>query len=174
MTTIKILHHRARRAVAAGEAKLRDAAEYLAKAAELGARQKQSAKAIGKSQQWVSQLLLWRKNGYRGGAFERSHKARSTSRASIHAPATPLQVAKLEFQKARADAVARMFGPEIKKIPAASRHHLIKALRALASNNTAERAAATLIVENQRALLNATWDELIVPAANESELNEAA
>ena len=47
MTTIKALHDQAWRAVAAGEAKPRDAAEYLAKVAKLGATQRQSAKAIG-------------------------------------------------------------------------------------------------------------------------------
>lgn len=57
MTSIKTLHDQARRAVAAGEAKLREAAELLAKAAELGATQRQSAQAIGKSPAWVNMLL---------------------------------------------------------------------------------------------------------------------
>jgi hypothetical protein len=51
---------------------------------------------------------------------------------------------------------------------------LIKALRALASDRAAERASAAAIVENQRARLNLTWDELIVPAVPELRLNEAA
>lgn len=51
MISIKPLHDHARRAVAAGEAKLKDAAEYLAKAAELGATQQQSAKMVQLAEQ---------------------------------------------------------------------------------------------------------------------------
>jgi len=82
MISIEKLHDQARSAAAADEAKLCDAAELLAGSQKLGATQRQSAKAIRKSQQWVSQLLPWRKSGYKGGAFDRSDRARSTSPAS--------------------------------------------------------------------------------------------
>ena len=44
----------------------------------------------------------------------------------------------------------------------------------LGSEHAAERASAALIVERQRARLNLTWDDLIVPAEVENELSEAA
>ena len=47
--SIATLHDKARRAVEAGEHKFREAAECLAAAKRLGATQRQSAKAIGKS-----------------------------------------------------------------------------------------------------------------------------
>jgi hypothetical protein len=62
----------------------------------------------------------------------------------------------------------------VRTVPHAARQLLIKALRALASDRAAERASAAAIVENQRARLNLTWDELIVPAVPELRLNEAA
>lgn len=64
-----------------GNPHLRDAAEFIAQAQEEGATQQQICKRLGKSQPWVSYLLLWRKGGYSGGPFERSHKSRAISRA---------------------------------------------------------------------------------------------
>ena len=43
----------------------------------------------------------------------------------------------------------------------------------LGSEHAAERASAALIVERQRARLNLTWDDLIVPAEVEADLSEA-
>jgi hypothetical protein len=61
------LFNRAKGAVEAGEQSLRDAAEALSVAQELhGASQAEMARAIGKSEAWVSQLLRWRKSGYSG------------------------------------------------------------------------------------------------------------
>jgi hypothetical protein len=78
--TIAKLHDKARRAIAAGEGSFRQAAEYLAEARKQGATQRQSAKAIGRSPASVNTLLMWRKSGYKGGAFERSNKSRVFSR----------------------------------------------------------------------------------------------
>lgn len=81
--------------------------------------------------------------------------------------------AEAEASKARAEAVAKMFGPSIKAIPVGARELLIKALGSLASESAAERASAALIVENARARLNLTWDDLLVPA-DSAELADAA
>jgi hypothetical protein len=62
---IEKLHQKARRAIQSGEDNFRDAAECLANAQELGATQRQSAKAIGKSPAWVNALLKWRRSGYK-------------------------------------------------------------------------------------------------------------
>jgi hypothetical protein len=48
--SIDHLHRKAKRAIAPGEVRFREAADYLAKARDLGATQRQSAKAIGRSQ----------------------------------------------------------------------------------------------------------------------------
>ena len=196
--SIDKLHHKARRAIESGEDKFREAAEYLAEAKKLGATQRQSAKAIGKSPAWVNALLKWKAAGYKETPFGPQSKVK---RASVQAPEQKavsrkpmtteqalLETAKAEaqkakaeaakaqaeFQKSRAEAVAKMFGAETKRIPNKSRQPLIKALRMLGSERAAERASAALIVENQRARLNLTWDDLIVPAELENELSEAA
>ena len=168
--SLNTLHDRARRAVQAGEHKFRQAAEYLAEARKLGATQRQSAKAIGKSPAWVNVLLKWRSGGYRETPFGPQSKAK---RAAVQAtkqarrPMTAEHVeaerAKAEAVKARAEAVARLFPPPVKTIPEAARTQLIKALRALASDHANERAAAALIVERQRARLNLDWSDLLVP-----------
>jgi hypothetical protein len=71
-------------------------------------------------------------------------------------------------------AVAKMFGADTKRVPNGARRELLKALAMLGSEHAAERASAALIVERQRARLNLTWDELIVPAEVENELSDAA
>ena len=100
----------------------------------------------------------------------------SRKRAKAEAQKAKAEAAKAqaEFQKARAEAVATMFGAETKRIPEIARKLLIKALAMLGSEHAAERASAALIVERQRARLNLTWDDLIVPAEVENELSEAA
>jgi len=56
---------RAKDALDAGERSMRDAAEALGIAHELhGTSQAEMARAIGKSEAWVSQLLRWRRSGY--------------------------------------------------------------------------------------------------------------
>jgi hypothetical protein len=89
---------------------------------------------------------------------------------------TALQIAKAEKQKARAEAVVRMFSPAATKgIPGAMRLGLIQALRRLASESAAERAEAAVAVERERARLNMEWDALIVPAeVAETEQRQAA
>jgi hypothetical protein len=67
MTTDKQrLLAQAKKSIEAGEKKLREAAEALAKAQEEhGATQQEMAKAVGKSQAWVCHLLQWRREGYK-------------------------------------------------------------------------------------------------------------
>ena len=179
--TIAKLHDKARRAVEAGEHKFREAAECLAEARKLGATQRQSANAIGKSPAWVNALLKWRKAGYTGTPFGPQSKAKRAavqapkqSRRAMTAEEALAQKAQAEFQTARAVAVATMFGADTKRIPKRARNELLKALAMLNSDHAAERASAALIVERQRARLNLTWDDLIVPAEVEHDLSEAA
>jgi alpha-beta hydrolase superfamily lysophospholipase len=179
--SIEKLHHKARRAVESGENSFRQAAEYLAEAQKLGATQRQSAKAIGKSPAWVNVLLKWKAACYRGTPFGPQSKAKRTavqatkrSRQPMTAEEALAQKAQAEFQTARAVAVAKMFGAETKRIPNGARKELLKALRMLGSERPVERASAALMVETQRARLNLTWDDLIVPAEAESEVSEAA
>ncbi|MGD0420203.1 MAG: hypothetical protein ABSA68_11610 [Xanthobacteraceae bacterium] len=180
MATIAKLHDKARRAIAAGEGSFRQAAEYLAEARKQGATQRQSAKAIGKSAAWVNTLLKWQASGFKDTPFGPQSKAK---RAAVQSPKqarpalTPelalMHKAQAEFQTARAIAVATMFGADTKLIPAAARKELLRALAMLGSEHAAERASAALIVERQRARLNLTWDDLIVPA-DTAEEREAA
>jgi hypothetical protein len=71
MTTIDKLHDKARRAIESGEKvfgqRAKEAAQYLAEARELGAKQQESAQAIGKSAGWVNALLKWHDAGYKTG-----------------------------------------------------------------------------------------------------------
>jgi hypothetical protein len=200
--SIDKLHDKARRAIESGENKFRDAAECLAEAQKLGATQRQSAKGIGKSPAWVNALLKWRSSGYKAHCpFPHSKRRvqpaeqKATSRPPTNAELAQARTAKAnadrakaeaqrakaeaakaqaEFQKARAETYAKMFSAGTKSIPNKSRELLIKALRMLGSERAAERASAAIIVENQRARLNLTWDDLIVPPEIESEMSDAA
>ena len=181
MGTIAKLHDKARRAIAAGEGSFRQAAEYLAEARKRGATQRQSAKAIGRSPAWVNTLLKWQASGFKDTPFGPQSKAKRAavqspkqSRRPMTAEEALAQKAQAEFQTARAVAVAKMFGVETKRVPKGARKELLKALAMLGSEHAAERASAALIVERQRARLNLTWDDLIVPAEVENELSEAA
>jgi hypothetical protein len=65
-TTKADLLSRAKAAIEAGDQSMCAAAEALAVAQELhGASQAEMARAIGKSDAWVSQLLQWRRTGYK-------------------------------------------------------------------------------------------------------------
>jgi hypothetical protein len=223
VTTIDKLHDQARQAIESGESRFRDAAEYLAKAQQLGATQRQSAEAIGKSAAWVNGLLKWRDGSYKtacpfpgGDAKRRVQRAKQkneskpsrpptsaeeaqaqTAKANAERAKAEAQKAKAEASRARAeakkarsenskaraqarerfhDAFAGIFGgrPERKKIHSGPRDLLIKALGMLGSEHAGERASAALVVEKQRARLGMTWQELIVPAESESDLDEAA
>jgi hypothetical protein len=55
---------------AAGEASFRSAANRIAEAISCGATQAEAAKLVGKSQPWISRLLKWRTDGFKGGPFE--------------------------------------------------------------------------------------------------------
>ena len=65
-TTKDELLRRAKDAIEAGEQSLHDAAEALSVAQDLhGATQAEMARAIGKSEAWVSRLLEWRRSDYK-------------------------------------------------------------------------------------------------------------
>jgi hypothetical protein len=155
--SIESLHDKARRAIESGEHKFREAAEYLFKARELGASQRDTARAIGKSTAWVNRLLKWRDRGYtdtpfgpqskksRASAVEASKRARATSPEQAQAQTAKAEAvkAKAELQTARALAAAAMFPPETKRIPSRERVALIKALQMLGSH-----AYETITVES--------------------------
>jgi nucleoid-associated protein YgaU len=209
-TTIDNLHDKARQAVESGESKFREAAQYLGEARSLGATQRQSAEAIGRSQRWVCGLLQWLDDGCKGAPFEKrkpvqrdtpptqkkkSRPATDAEQANAQAAKAQAQRAKAEAQKAKADAArarsenakaqaearraraesfANMFGGhrEKKTIHSGPRELLVKALGMLGSEHAGERDNAARMVEKQRRKLGMTWDELIVPAAE--EMNQAA
>ena len=118
MTTIDKLHDRARQAIESGENKFREAAEYLAEARKLGASQRESAKAIGKSAMWVNGLLKWHDGGYKTDcAFPnpryssprvqstvRKNEPKKPPRPATSAEQAQAQTAKAEAQRAKAEA----------------------------------------------------------------------
>lgn len=86
-------------------------------ARKLGATQRQSAKAIGKSRAWVNMLLKWRRGGYRETPFGPQSKAKheavqspKQSRRPMTAEEALAQRAQAEFQTVRAVAVAILHG----------------------------------------------------------------
>jgi hypothetical protein len=121
--TINGLHNKARLAIESGESKFRDAAELLAQAEELGATQRQSGAAIGKSASWVNGLLKWRRLGYKtdvpfprkarplfgpGGrvqaAEQRKWRSMTAEEAEAQTARAQAERAKAEAQKAKAEA----------------------------------------------------------------------
>src|SRR5271155_3455760 len=104
-----LLDH-AKRAITNGEASLQTAAEYIAKAQEQRATQRQIAEAVGKSAAWVNRLLKWRSGGYDGEAFGRSKRPRvqaaeqKKSRPATQAQSRRADAAKVEAQRVRAEA----------------------------------------------------------------------
>lgn len=99
---------------------------------------------------------------------------RHVTDSATRPPTTALQIARAEAQKARAEAVARMFPVAAANgIPGASREALIRAMHRLAAENVNERAEAAVAVERERTRLGMTWDELIVPAVPETERQAA-
>ena len=76
-----------------------------------------------------------------------------------------MTTAEAEAMRARAVAVAAMFGAESKRIPAAARKELLAALAMLAKS----RDTAAVLVERQRARLNLSWHELLVAAEHEDQ-----
>lgn len=55
---------RAKNEIAKGETALQTAADYIAKAQELGATQREIASRLEKSASWVNAMLHWHKSGY--------------------------------------------------------------------------------------------------------------
>jgi hypothetical protein len=97
----------AKAAIEIGDQSFREAAEALAIAQELhGASQAEMARAVGKSEAWVSRLLQWRREGYRkespfGPTTKAGRLAHAKDRAASGAskPRTPR--AKLPCGKSR-------------------------------------------------------------------------
>jgi hypothetical protein len=172
--TIDQHHRKAKQAIASGEASLREAADHLAQARKLGATQRESARAIGKSPAWVNRLLRWRDGGSKGSPFGPQSKVkRARERAAVQAtkqparPSAPEQVAEWQAQQARADAMALIFAPTpaLPSVPSDLRQQLIAALMMLGASHPAERA---------RARLGMSWDELVAPGAAESVADKPA
>ena len=187
MLQIRDLLNKAKRAIAAGESSLRQAAELIAKAQSQGATQREIAKRVGKSPSWVNGLLRWHRAGGKGSPFGPQSKAQRTravqSVKQLRPPTTTEQAqaqmaraeserVKAEATKARAAAVTAMFGAPISN---GQRMLLVKALEGLGSRNAEERASAALMADRLRARLGLAWNDLLVPAgAAESAKDRAA
>jgi hypothetical protein len=114
--TIDKLHDKARRAIDSGEKafseRAREAAEYLAEARKLGAKQQESANAIGKSAAWVNALLKWRDGDYKTACpFPRATRTRiqpaerrKRARPPTSSEEARAQTAKANAERAKADA----------------------------------------------------------------------
>jgi multidrug efflux pump subunit AcrA (membrane-fusion protein) len=118
------LHKKARQAIGSGEMGFRTGADYLAEARKLGATQRESASAIGKSPAWVNALLKWHDGGFKsdapfpgatrspvqraeqknGDQKRASRPATTAEQAQAQTAKANAQHAKAEAQKARADA----------------------------------------------------------------------
>ena len=93
--------------IAAGENKMRSAAEHIAAAIKLGASQRAAAYNVGKSPAWVNRLLKLRKAGYKDSAFGPENRAKR-ERDRVQSAKRKAEAAadtRTEQQK-RADAVA--------------------------------------------------------------------
>ena len=144
MSRIDQLHEKARRAIELGEAKFREAADYLAKAKQLGATQRQSAEAIGKSPAWVNTLLKWRSAGYTDCPFPNprysNRRVQSTkqknepkkSRPPTSAEEAEAQTAKANAERAKAEA---------QKVKAEASRARAEARRARSENSKARAQA---------------------------------
>ena len=170
MATIAKLHDKAKSGHCSGRRQLSAGRRYLAAARERARHSAQSAKAIGKSPAGLITFLKWRSGGYRETPFEPAvesearhfQSTKQPKRRPMTAEEALAQKAQAEFQTERAEAVTAMFGAGTKRIPAAARAELLKALRMLVGSRR-RRASAALIVERQRARLNLTWNDLLVP-----------
>jgi DNA-binding CsgD family transcriptional regulator len=190
MTTITTLLDKARRAISASDASLHQAADHIAAARAQGASQARIARHLGRSPAWVSILLRWRRDGFKGAPFApQSHAARKAAQArrtlersrsvngaspiahsgGVHSECTPDKIARAEvqraqfdFQRERAQAVTAMFGATI---DTNLRAQLVMLLASLPTGHPIERV---------RARLGMSWNELLVPAAAESVKGKAA
>jgi hypothetical protein len=61
-------------------------------------------------------------------------------------------------------AIRRKYGIILNKVDYRQRDRLVKLLGMLGSQHDGERANAAQLVEQHRAALGLTWDELIIPA----------
>lgn len=151
LTTSELLI-RAKDAINAGEASIRDAVEDMALAQMRGESQRHIAKSVGKSAAWVNKMLKWRETGYRdetafGPQTRASRQRVGRVRAAKHGEGGAAT------RKAQTPALA----------PERVRDRLIKALGMLGSKHEGERANAASAVESMRRSLGRGWDELIVP-----------
>ena len=185
---------RANQEIRLGEARLRNAAKYIAAAQEQGANQRQIALALGRSPAWVNRLLSWYKNGCPDSPFGPQAKAKRQRARLVQAPEQKKEMPESPDQQIQAAAKssnAMQIKAEVETTgstdnkPADARHEaetclfdlfetriessprllLVKGLGMLASAHAGERANAAVFVEKQRAKLDLTWDELIIPAS---------
>lgn len=100
MTSIAEHLSAAKRDIANGDKSLRNAAEHVAAAVELGASQRDVAATVGKSAAWVNRLLLWRSSNFiASGPFADDHKAKK-QRAAFSQAKPKLKAKKSEARAA--------------------------------------------------------------------------
>jgi hypothetical protein len=84
--SVTALLKRAKGHIKAGEHRLRQAAEDIAKVNATGMTQREIAKAVGKSLGWVNGLLQWRDAGFPDTPFGPDSKAKRERAANVQAP----------------------------------------------------------------------------------------
>jgi hypothetical protein len=153
VSKIEALHDKARRAIESGEKafgeRAREAAQYLAEARKLGAKQQESASAIGKSVGWVNALLKWHDGGYktdcpfpRAVRRERIQPAERAKRSS-HGPPTSAEEARARTARATAEQAKA----EAQKAKAEASKARAEAKKARSENSKAQAEARAKLKE---------------------------
>lgn len=177
------LLERAKRTIDSAIISLRPAAEDIAAARDLGATQREIAAAVGMSLGWVNALLKWRRNGYQDSTpFGRPRLVQplnksdaqmdiDVSSSNVSASADPIAVAASAGPHSpHLDTPRGPDNPEERNLTETDRARLVKALGLLGSDQAGERENAALAAERLRQGLQLTWDQLIVPAGDSSDV----
>jgi hypothetical protein len=144
---IKELLQEAKSDIAAGETRLRAAAEKIAAAEKKGATQRKISGDIGKSLGWINALLKWRERGYKDDTpFGSSSRAARQRRKHVQAteqknqkPATTSEQARAAAARAQAEqakAEARKAKADAAKAKADAAKAKAEARKAEAEENT--------------------------------------
>ena len=158
----------------------RAAVEDIALACDQGATQREIAEGVGKSPAWVNRLMKWREGGYVGAPFADKFVQGVNGSA---APVEPAAAKTTSERENSAEQHTNGGGPTMtnaaepediavaaeeqavaNKFSCVERARLIETLEFLAVERPRLRAKFALIVENRRAGLGLTWDQLLISA----------
>ena len=134
--TVSVAEHLsiAKADVAAGEGRLRHAAEHIAAAIEAGASQRDAAATVRKSAAWINALLKWRTDGFKETPFGPESKKK---RARVQSP----EHKKTTAAKSKARAKADQAKAEAAKAKAEAAKAKAEAAKAKADANAARARA---------------------------------